>query len=36
MSYEFDTVFGPDAPTVVVYQRMGTPIVQAAMDGFNG
>jgi centromeric protein E len=35
-SYEFDTVFGPNATNGQVYARLGKPVVTAALDGFNG
>jgi centromeric protein E len=36
MTYEFDCVFPPAARTHAVYEAMGTSIVQAAFEGYNG
>ena len=36
MTYEFDYVFPPSAPTTSVYNALGSSIVQATLDGYNG
>lgn len=34
--WEFDTVFGPEAEQQQVYDEVGTPILEAVMEGYNG
>lgn len=34
--YKFDCVFAPDAGTTDVYEPLCLPIVEAALEGFNG
>ena len=34
--YKFDCVFGPHASTADVYEPLCLPIVEAALEGFNG
>ena len=34
--YEFDYLFDGEATTGDVYQCLGSPIVQGALEGYNG
>lgn len=34
--YQFDKVFGKNVSTSMVYNEMGKPLVEKAMEGFNG
>ncbi|XP_076396060.1 osmotic avoidance abnormal protein 3 isoform X2 [Megachile rotundata] len=34
--YQFDATFGPDASTETVYENVGSVIVEAVLDGYNG
>ncbi|XP_011500634.1 PREDICTED: osmotic avoidance abnormal protein 3-like [Ceratosolen solmsi marchali] len=34
--YQFDATFGPGASTEVVYEEVGSYVVEAVLDGYNG
>ncbi|XP_076230958.1 osmotic avoidance abnormal protein 3 [Calliopsis andreniformis] len=34
--YQFDATFGPEATTELVYENVGSVIVEAVLDGYNG
>ncbi|XP_020711894.2 osmotic avoidance abnormal protein 3-like [Athalia rosae] len=34
--FQFDAVFDPSVSTEVVYEQVGSPIVEAVLDGYNG
>ena len=34
--YQFDAAFGPEATTEFVYENVGSVIVEAVLDGYNG
>ncbi|XP_043250453.1 osmotic avoidance abnormal protein 3-like [Colletes gigas] len=34
--YQFDATFGPEASTETVYENVGSVIVEAVLDGYNG
>jgi kinesin family protein 5 len=34
--YTYDKVFGPDAHQVEIFENAAKPIIQGAMDGYNG
>jgi hypothetical protein len=36
MTFEFDYVFGSDANTELVYNRLGSTIVHGTLEGYNG
>lgn len=34
--YQFDAAFGPEATTEIVYEQVGSYVVEAVLEGYNG